>query len=179
MANEIMRGAPYDYQHIDEGPSWHRDVAHYAMAGMDVSDIAALVGSTPPTVRKVLDHEAVQTHIRTLSLQIQVEEQKYQERLRDIVGNGLAQLLEDVKSDSTTPGQRKSIVEFAADRLSSGSMAKQTKHHELREDRHVVSIEQLNQLNSVGDQLGRSAAIDAEFKVRESPQVEDDDDELV
>lgn len=179
MDNEVT--APYSYQNIDDGPSWHRDVAHYAMAGMDVQDIAALVGSTPPTVRKVLDHEPVQTHIRTLSLQIQVEEQKYQKRLRDIIGDGLLKLHEDVQAGATTPGQRKSIVEFAADRLASGSMAKQTKHHELREDRHVVSIEKLNELNRVGDRLGRNKALDAEYTVKEMPkqQSQDDDDDLV
>ena len=115
----------YAYTDIARAPSWHLAVAQYAAGGMTACDIAAIVGFNVDTVRKVLEHEPIQAHIRAMQERLQLEEQRFHHTIRTIIGQGLSRLLDDVKNNSTTPDQSLRILEFAADRLPGDALAKQ------------------------------------------------------
>ena len=124
-ANTRNGALTYAYTDIARAPSWHVAVAQYSAAGMTPRDIADVVGVGVDTVRKVLQHEPIQTYMRGIHARLQLEERRFHHTIRAILGHGLSSLLDDVKNHALTPSECLRIVEFAADRLPSSTLAKQ------------------------------------------------------
>ena len=123
-AGERNSSLTYAYTDITRAPSWHLAVAQYAAGGMTARDIAAIVGFNVDTVRKVLEHEPIQAHIRAMQERLQLEEQRFHHTIRTIIDQGLSRLLDDVENNAITPSECLRILEFAADRLPDSSLAK-------------------------------------------------------
>ena len=92
-ANTPTGALTYTYTDIARAPSWHVAVAQYSAAGMTPRDIADVVGVGVDTIRRVLQHEPIQMHMRGMQARLQLEEQGFHHTIRAILDHGLSRLL--------------------------------------------------------------------------------------
>lgn len=165
--------APYVYDDVQskDAPEWHREVARCSSMGLSDREIASVLGKRLHLVRKVLSHEPVQRYVETLELRRRIQEQRFQYELSDIIEHGLKDLNEAVRDPKTTVAQKLRIVSFASDRLGSGSMARQTKQHDIKEYR-VVQSDKIRELNERASRLGMGQGDVVEADYVELPKVD-------
>lgn len=179
MDNERLMEPVFKYTDMADAPHSHREVARWAVLGLDVDNMQAMLGITRGEVNRILEHEPVVRHIEKMQALVRVHELET-ERLVETnveramrVMDDMLQRAEDPES-GLRPHERMKIVEFYADRDPAGRFTKRTKVEENR----TVSIfdsRAVQQLQLQGKQMGklpspesineRQSTVDADFEV--------------